>query len=251
MKKYTVIFLFLLFISCGKGNSLSPYTMKYENGFEKYIILNDLVTFSIPDNIDFFDNCNPENEYLSDSSKINIESYAIHQSEIEYMNPSTFNSNFLKLMKKENYVLNKNLISSLIQENKSGTLLCYGQRDYSVSDTYSFFKYNEKVIGESQWYSSKLDENFICPLIEFDLYFVASEYLVYVKIKYENETDFSICEKYPEYFTKKENGFIWKSEEARNSFFKNILLASKKTNAVVLNNFVEIYKSILETIQIK
>ena len=251
MKKFLFIILFVLFLECEKGNSLSPYTMIYENGREKYIFLEREVRFEIPTSIEFLDKCNPKNEYINDSTKISVESYAIHQSEIEYMNPEVFGKSFLSLMKQKNFKIDKASISELIQKNKSETILYYGQRDYSVPNTYSVFKYNGNIVGESQWYSSKLDSKFICPLIEFDLYFVVFEYLVYVKIKYENENDYSICKNFPDYFVKKQDGFSWKSEAERGAFFKCILSKSVKKHSSVLDSIIAIQESILKTIYIK
>lgn len=242
---------FALFLGCQTGNALSPYTLIYENGREKYISFEQEISFEVPNNIDFLDKCNPENEYINDSTKINIESYAIHQSEIEYMNPNIFEKKFLNLMKQNNYILNKQAISTLIKKNKSDTILYYKQKDYSVPNTYSFFRYNGDIIGESQWYSSKVSSKFICPLIEFDLYFVASEYLVYIKIKYENNEDCSICEKFPKYFLKEDDGFCWKSEESRSDFFKCFLSKSFNKQSFILDSIIEIQESILRTVSIK
>lgn len=71
---------------------------------------------------------------------------------------------------------------------------------------------------------------FFLHLIEFDLYFVASEYLVYIKIKYENNEDCSICEKFSKYFLKEDDGFCWKSEIiylTLDKFIKSILITIK------------------------
>ncbi len=250
MKRFSLSLILFLFMSCQKANTLSPYTTIYQNGIEKNIILNNLVTFSVPSDIDYLDKCNPENEYINNYEKINVYAYAINQSEIEYMNPNVFEPTFLDYMKKNNFLIDISTISQLIGNNGTETLLYRNDKKKSVSGTYSVYNYKGLNIGETQWYSSKLDAVFICPLIEFHFYFVITDYLVNVKIIYSNTKDNSICQAFPEYFVKNDKGYSWKSEEARTVFFKDILNDIKKENPTVINSIIRLSESILHTINI-
>ena len=106
--------IILLLSGCKKANALSPYSMKYIDGEPKYYML-DSVQFTVPSNIDFLNWCIPENDTEINWEKIRVYAYGRQQENIQYMNSDGFDPDFLSIMAKNNYVINKKDISESIK----------------------------------------------------------------------------------------------------------------------------------------
>ncbi len=249
IKQLNFIFLILL-VSCTKAISLSPYTLKYEDGNEVAVLLNDLVTFDVPASIKYFDHCNPENEYANDFSLINIESYAIELSEIKYMNTNLFSKELIQVLEKNDYSININEISKLISIEKKSILLNQNNEKYAVKGTIHDLKYKNNYIGESQWYITQDGEVFDTLFIENDTYFVTSQYLVYIKVTYRNIGDTSIYKRYSDYFQNDGNGYRWKSDVHRENFVKEILLNKEAIKGGILQDICKCVDSIQRSLNI-
>lgn len=243
--------IILLLYGCTKVNALSPYTMKYIDGESKYYML-DSVQFTVPSNIDFLNWCIPDNDTVVNWDKIRVYAYGRQQENIQYMNSDGFDPDFLCIMAKNNYVINKKDISELIKY-KRGVILSHFFTDKrnEVPFTYSNLEKDSLIIGESLFYTSYNEEVFTSPYIEYKLNFVIDEYLIQLGVVFSNSKSTEICTQLPQFFTKQNSEFTWKTEHSREEFMTYIFTADRNKLPATIKDFLDIVESIKKTLVIK
>ena len=222
----------LLFFGCKKVNALSPYSMKYIEGEPQYYFLHE-VQFDVPSDIDFLNWCIPGNDTVVNWEKIRVYAY-------------------LSIMAKNNYVINKKDISESIK-SKRGFLLSHFFTDKrnEIPFTYSNLKKDDLIIGESLFYTSYNEAVFISPYIEYKLNFVIDEYLIQLGVVFSNSKSTEICTQLPQFFTKQNSEFIWKTEHSREEFVTYILTSDRNKLPATIKDFLDIVESINKTLVIK
>lgn len=243
--------IILLLYGCKKVNALSPYTMKYIDGEPQYYML-DSVQFTVPSNIDFLNWCIPGNDTVVNWDKIRVYAYGRQQENIQYMNSDGFDPDFLCIMAKNNYVINKKDISELIKY-KRGVLLSHFFTDKrnEVPFTYSKLEKDDLIIGESLFYTSYNEAVFTSPYIEYKLNFVIDEYLIQLGVVFSNSKSTEICTQLPQFFTKQNSEFTWKTEHSREEFMTYIFTADRNKLPAIIKDFLDIVESINKTLVIK
>lgn len=241
----------LLFFGCKKVNALSPYSMKYIEGEPQYYFLHE-VQFDVPSDIDFLNWCISGNDTVVNWEKIRVYAYGRQQDNIQYMNSDGFDPDFLSIMAKNNYVINKKDISESIK-SKRGFLLSHFFTDKrnEIPFTYSNLKKDDLIIGESLFYTSYNEAVFISPYIEYKLNFVIDEYLIQLGVVFSNSKSTEICTQLPQFFTKQNSEFIWKTEHSREEFVTYILTSDRNKLPATIKDFLDIVESINKTLVIK
>lgn len=81
--------------------------------------------------------------------------------------------------------------------------------------------------------------------------FVIDEYLIQLGVVFSNSKSTEICTQLPQFFTKQNSEFTWKTEHSREEFMTYIFTADRNKLPAIIKDFLDIVESINKTLVIK